>query len=143
VNPQELKDTPTDALIDRRASALELIGRRALAFHAAHPRACQVCDGVGLDLKAPAPPAGRPDSCPACTGAKPARHPLDTARRLSRNERDNPGQHIDTSRAVFLAALQQIADEITAELIARGWSAEDDRAGADYCPDDDDEEGGA
>lgn len=117
-----MKDTPSDVLAERLDAAYELIGRRELAFHAAHPRACQVCDGAGLDLRAPAPAAGRPDICAYCIGATPARHPLDTTRQLSRAERAQPSRHVDTAAAVYLVTLRQIAHELSAELNARGWS---------------------
>jgi len=133
MTPAELKHTPSDVIAERLDAAYELIGRRELAFHAAYPRACTTCGGVGLDLDTPAPPAGRPDTCPECIGATPALHPLDTGRQLSRAEREHPSRYVDTAPAVFLATLRQIAREMSAALTARGWSP-DEGDSPDYCP---------
>ena len=128
---ERLKDTPSDEIAEQLDSARELVRTHRDAFAPKYPRACKTCGGVGLDLNAPTPTAGRPDTCPDCIGATPARHPLDTARQLSRAEREHPSRHVDTSRAVFLATLRQLAREMDAELTARGWSHEEDHSAAE------------
>jgi len=133
---ERLKDTPSDEIAEQLDSARELVRTHRDAFAPKYPRACKTCGGVGLDLNAPTPTAGRPDTCPNCTGATPARHPLDTARQLSASERATASRHTDTGAAVMIFTLAQMCREMEAELKARGWTIEGsdgEGLGADYC----------
>lgn len=133
---ERLKDTPSDELNDQLTAARDHLTQQRDAFAAKYPRACKTCGGVGLDLNAPTPAAGRPDTCADCTGATPARHPLDTARQLSASERATASRHTDTGAAVMIFTLSQMCQEIEAELTARGWTMEGgggEGLGVDYC----------
>lgn len=124
--PPTLADLPPEELAARLEAVERTYARRALEYAAAFPRACVVCRGAGLDLDAPAPPAGRPDACPGCTGATPARHPLDAARRLSRAEREGAaaGPRVDTSPAVMLHAIRGALKALRAERARREGEGE-------------------
>jgi hypothetical protein len=133
---ERLKDTPSDELIADLIAARDHLTRQRDAFAPKYPRACKTCGGVGLDLNAPTPTAGRSDTCPDCTGATPARHPLDTARQLSASERATASRHTDTGAAVMIFTLAQMCREMEAELTARGWTiagGDGEGLGADYC----------